>query len=103
MLNSEYRAKLEFKQRGTVLAGIIENPMSRPSSLLSQVHDIVGDYVERNHDKSDLYTITDHWVVFNPNESYWGIYYKKGYECIIDTRDSKGGSDNRTFINQQIG
>jgi len=100
MLNSEYRANLEFEQRGTVLAGIIENPMSEPASLISKIHDIVGDYVERNDDKSDLYTITDHWVVFNPNGSYWGIYYKKDYECVIDTRDSKGGSDNRTFINQ---
>lgn len=102
MLNSEYRAMLEFEQRGTVLAGIIDNPMATPYKLLEGIYDIVGDDLERYHEKSDLYIIHNHWIVFNPEERYWGVYYKKGHECVIGTRDSNSGSNTATFTNQYV-
>lgn len=86
MSNSEYRATLDFEQRGTVLAGIIENPHASSSDLLSQIYDIVGDYLEIYCEDSYTYYIMDHWVVYNPIEKYCGVYYKKGHECIFDAR-----------------
>ncbi|MEX3914290.1 hypothetical protein AB4672_21190 [Bacillus paralicheniformis] len=97
IMNSEHRSKLEFEKRGTVLAGIIENPMTKISNLLPGIDEIVDDDLERHHENSDLWVIKDHWIVYNHIEGYWGVYYKKGHECVIDTRIG-----NRRFINQYM-
>jgi len=99
MLNSEYRAMLDFEQRGTVLAGIIENPYASPSGLLSQIYDIVGDHLERYREDSYIYYIMDHWIVYNPIERYLGVYYKEGHHCIYDAREVTQSSDTKTFCN----
>ncbi|NUJ17415.1 hypothetical protein FKN04_12600 [Bacillus glycinifermentans] len=80
------------------MAGIIENPMATPSKLLKEIYEIVGDHLERYPEKSDLYVITDHWVVYNPIEKYWGVYYKEGHECVIDTCEL----NCETFTNQYV-
>lgn len=99
MSNSEYQATLDFEQRGTVLAGIIENPHASSSDLLSQIYDIVGDYLEIYCEDSYTYYIMDHWVVYNPIEKYWGVYYKEGHHCIYDAREVTQSSDTKTFCN----
>lgn len=99
MSNSEYRATLDFEQRGTVLAGIIENPHASPSGLLSQIYDIVGDYLERYREDSYTYYIFDHWIVYNPIERYWGVYYKEDCHCEYDARETNQSGDTETFCN----
>ncbi|QPK89758.1 hypothetical protein IEN91_04775 [Bacillus velezensis] len=101
MLNSENYSKLEFENRGKVLAGIISNPKAERYGLLEEIDDIVNGDMEKHRKINDVYIIRDHWVVFNPEERYWGVYYKKGHECIIDARESNGGSDAVTFTNHQ--
>lgn len=100
MLNSEYRSMLDFENRGNVLSGIIENPAGKINVLLLQIHEIVGDYLYKYGIDSDLFVIENHWIVFNHISKYWGIYYKEGHECIIDTRPANSGCNNKRFINQ---
>ncbi|AII27915.1 hypothetical protein LD13_gp014 [Bacillus phage Bobb] len=86
MLRTEYNHKLELEHRGHVLTGIIEDRYAPFDKLLSQVYDIVGDYLQPFKEEStNFHVLLDHWVVFNDTgkDKYWGVYYQEGAECWL--------------------
>lgn len=102
MANGQYRATLEFEQRGTVLAGILENPHASTSELLSQIREIVGDYLQCDPNGFTFYII-DHWVVYNPVNRYWGVYFKENHHSIYDAREPNIRGYTETFLNEKGG
>ena len=73
-LNTDYKSKHDFEKRGPVLAGIIEDPNK---NVFSQINEIAPGFL-------DEYTLLDHWIIFHESWKQWVIYYKPGYECVID-------------------
>ncbi|WP_144625020.1 hypothetical protein [Bacillus velezensis] len=89
--------KVKFEERG-VLAGIISDPEANPYHLLSEIQNIVGYFgVERYMGKSTEYEIVDHWVMENAKEGYWGVYYKEGHACIVNTSSKEKRFKNGFF------
>ncbi|KIU04485.1 hypothetical protein ACFVIX_18795 [Bacillus subtilis] len=74
-----------FEARG-ILAGIIKNPKGNVYNVLNEIRDIIGYYeMEKDLEKRNEYIIIDHWVMENVEEGYWGVYYKKGHQCVVNT------------------
>lgn len=92
MLRTEYNHRLELEHRGHTLTGIIENRYVPYQSLLVQIYDIVGEYLQPYKKESeDFHVLHDHWIVYNDEgkDKYWGIYYQEGAKCWLTGNDSK--------------
>lgn len=98
MLNSEYNDMLQWKARGTVLAGIVEKKdiLAGPSKYIPAIREIVGGHLEPHNKHS--YFIADHWVLYDKERNWWGVYYKPGYDCYITTLPR-----TKTFYNDDKG
>lgn len=79
----------DFENKGTVLAGIFNDPlhMKRLFEFLAEIDEIVEE--DLKNDGGNVWEISNHWIVFNHEGCYWGIYYKEGSRCVINTRDKK--------------
>ncbi|QFR56543.1 hypothetical protein 056SW001B_79 [Bacillus phage 056SW001B] len=103
--NKMTKTTVKFEERG-VLAGIISDPEANPYHLLSEIQNIVGYFeIERYMGKSTEYEILDHWVMENVEEGYWGVYYKEGHACIVNTSSKEKRFKNglfKDFLEEEI-
>ncbi|AYD80950.1 hypothetical protein PPK13_gp48 [Bacillus phage Ray17] len=79
----------DFEDKGVVLAGIFNDPlhMKRLLELLAEIDEIVEE--DLKNVSGDVWKISNHWIVFNHEGCYWGVYYKEGHECVISARNEK--------------
>ncbi|MGV4321283.1 hypothetical protein [Bacillus mojavensis] len=73
--------KVKFEERG-ILAGLVEINKDY-QDFLTDIHEIVEDDLEIHVNKKDV--IIDHWILKYPEKDYYGVYYKKGHQCTIDS------------------
>lgn len=72
---------VKFEERG-ILAGIVDINKEY-KDFLPDIHEIVEDDLKMYVNKRDV--IVDHWILKNPEEGYYGVYYKPGHQCTIDS------------------
>lgn len=79
----------DFEDKGTALAGIFNDPlhMKRLLELLAEIDEIVEE--DLKNDGGNVWSISNHWIVFNHEGCYWGIYYKEGHRCVINTSNKQ--------------
>lgn len=73
--------KVKFEERG-ILAGLVEINKEY-QDFLSDIHEIVEDDLKIYMNKKDV--IENHWIFKYPEKDYYGVYYKPGHQCTIDS------------------
>lgn len=73
--------KVKFEERG-ILAGLVKINKDY-QDFLADIHEIVEDDLKIYMNKRDV--IIDHWIFKYPEKDYYGVYYKPGHQCTINS------------------